>query len=291
MDSPDYYEDATIGAVNLKTGEKKVILRGASKAEYVAGGYIIYSHSGSLLAARFDPDHFKIEGSPIPIVDDLSGDQLTGAMNFALSGNGTLVWAPGQTTGGNRELALADLDGRVTVLPLQQGQYLEPRMAPDSKNVALVIGSGKDYDIWIYNITNNTLSRFTFGGPNRTPVWSPDGKRIAYSFNPSDKTSIIIRQSDGTGSVEEIRTEHRTYVNSWSHDGSTLILSVPIQGSGWDLYTLALHGDRKIQPWSASKNDEFQGQLSPDGKWIVYQSRESGVGEVYVRPFPGGGGK
>lgn len=291
MDSPDYYEDATIGAVNVKTGERKVLLRGASRAECATAGYLVYSHSGSLFAARFDLDHLEVEGSSVPVIDDLSGDQLTGAMNYAISENGTLVWIPGQTISSNRELALVDLDGRISVLPLQPGPYLEPRMSPDGKDVALVIGSGKDYDVWIYNIPNNTMNRFTFGGPNRTPVWSPDGKRIAYSYSPSDKASVIIRQADGTGPDEKIPMDHRTYVNCWSHDGSTIFLSIPIAESGWDLYTLPLNGDRKVHPWLTTKFDEFQASLSSDGKWVSFFYRERGSGEIYVRPFSSGEGK
>ncbi len=291
MDSPDYYEDAAIGAVNVKTGERKLLLRGASRAECATAGYLVYSHSGSLFATRFDIDHLEVEGSSVPVIDDLSGDQLTGAMNYAISENGTLVWIPGQTISSNRELALADLGGRISVLPLKPGHYLEPRMSPDGKNVALVIGSGKDYDVWIYNIPNNTMNRFTFGGPNRTPVWSPDGKRIAYSYNPSDGASVIIKHADGTGPDEKIPMDHRTYVNCWSHDGSTIFLSIPIAESGWDLYTLPLNGDRRVHPWLATKFDEFQASLSPDDKWVSFFYRERGTGEIYVKPFSNGEGK
>jgi len=291
MDSPDYYEDATIGVANMKTGEHKVILRGASRAEYVAAGFLIYSRSGSLFACRFDLDHLKIEGSSFPIADNLSGDQQTGATNFDISGNGTLAWVPGQTTSSNRELAFADLDGSVASLPLRPGQYFEPSMSPDGKNIALVIESGKDYDIWIYNIPNNTMNRFTFGGPNRTPVWSPDGKRIAYSYNGAAKLGIMVKQADGTGPTEEFPITKRTYVNGWSSDGSTLLLSVPGSGTGWDIYTLPLNGDKQLHPWLATKFDEYQASVSPDGKWIAYRAREGGVGEVYVRPYPRGDGK
>lgn len=135
------------------------------------------------------------------------------------------------------------------------------------------------------------MNRFTFGGPNRTPVWSPDGKRIAYSYNPSDGASVIIKRADGTGTDEKIPMDHRTYVNCWSHDGSTLLLSIPIAESGWDLYTLALNGDRKVHPWLATKFDEFQASLSLDDKWVSFFYRERGTGEIYVKPFPNGEGK
>ena len=291
MDSPDYYEDAMIGVANVETGEHQIILRGASRAEYVAAGFLVFSRAGSLFGCRFDLDHLKVEGSSFPIVDNLSGDQQTGATNFDISGNGTLAWIPGQTTSSNRELAFVDLDGSITSLPLRPGQYFEPRISPDGKNIALVIESGKDYDIWIYNIPNNTMNRFTFGGPNRTPVWSPDGKRIAFAYNAAAKLSVMIRRADGTGPAEEIPMTHRTYVNSWTGDGSTLLLSVPGAGTGWDIHTLPLNGDRQLHPWLATKFDEYQASVSPDGRWLAYRARESGVGEVYVRPYPSGDGK
>lgn len=291
MDSPDYYEDATIGAVNTKTGERKVILRGASTARYVPAGCLTYSRSGSLFAAPFDLNHLEVTGPSIPVVNGLSGDQTTGAMNYAVSENGTLLWIPGQAVSGNRELIFADLAGRFSILPLPPGHYLEPHESPDGRSVALVLGSGKDYDVWVYSIPNNTTNRLTFGGSNRSPVWSPDGKRIAYSCNPADKPSIIIKEADGTGAAEEIPMDRRSYVNCWSRDGSTLLLSMAVPGSGWNLYTLPLHGDRRIHPLQTTKDDELQATLSPDGRWFSYVDRSSGTGRVFVRPFPNGDGK
>lgn len=183
---------------------------------------------------------------------------------------------------------MVDLTGSVSVFPLPADHYLEPRISPDGKNIAFVIGSAKDFDVWIYNIALNTMNRFTFGGVNRAPVWSPDGTRIAYSDNTPGKLAVIIRRSDGMGTPETIPMESRTYVNSWSRDGSTLVISSPISRAGWNLYVLQLVGERRLWAWNETNFNELQGELSPDGKWLSYNSNEGGVQQIFVRQFPQG---
>lgn len=292
MDSPDFYEDATIGAVNLQTGERKTLMKGASMARYVPTGHLIYSHAGVLFAVPFDLDRLEVKGNSYPVVENIAGDPTTGAASFSIAGNGTLAYVPGQSNITNRTLALIDQNGGVSTLPAPVRPYMEPCMSPDGRQLAVVVGSGKDEDIWIYDLQRNTTSRLTFGGPNRAPAWSPDGKRIAYSLNEVNKARVIIRQADGSGIPEEVSVDYdRTYVNCWSRDGSTLILMAAGKGAGWDLIALPLHGDRKPSVFLATKFDEMTASLSPDGKWLAYVSNETGTTQVYVRPFPGGGGK
>lgn len=289
MDSPDYYDDASIGSVNIRTGERKVLISGASTARCVSANFLVYSHTGDLFAAPFDIGEVKVKGPSFPVISSVSGDQTTGATNYAISDNGTLVYAPGLIGGSkSRELAIVDLSGATSVLPLPVDHYLEPRISPDGKRVAVVVGSAKDFDVWLYNIPLNAMNRFTFGGVNRTPVWSPDGSRIAYSDNTPGKLAVVIRRSDGTGTPETIPMEHRTYVNTWSRDGSTLVISAPIPGAGWNLYVLPLVGERRIWAWNETNFNELQGELSPDGKWLSYTYSEGGVQQIYVRPFPRG---
>ncbi len=292
MDSPDYYEDAEIASVNMETGERKTIMKGASTARYVSTGHLVFSRTGILFAIPFDLGTLTTHGTASPLVQNVSGDPTTGAANYSISGRGTLAYIPGHSDLANRTLALQSAAGSVSTFPAPSRPYMEPALSPDGRQVAVIVGSGKDEDIWVYDTLRNTMTRLTFGGQNRTPKWSPDGKRIAYCNNEVGNPRIVIRQADGSGSAEEIRFDYiRAYLTCWSRDGSTLVLAGTGKGRGWDIFTVALTGDRTSHDFLTGKYDEWLGSLSPDGKWIAYNSNESGTSQVYVMPFPGGFGK
>ena len=293
IETPDYYDDATIEAVNLETKKQTVILKGAAVARYLPNGFLVYERAGVLLAVPFDPDRLEIKGTAFPVVENVSGDGSTAATNFACSDNGTLVYVPGQTSLANLSLALIDRAGAATDLAAPPKGYIDPRISPDGKRIAVAVSAEKGFDLWVYDIARNTSSRLTFNGTTRSPAWSPDGKRIAYYSNFEGKSSIMIRQADGSGTAEEVLSGGipRTYVDSWSVDGSYLFLDKTTNSGASDIYVLPLKGDRKPWPFLATKFDEYLGTLSPNGKWLAYMSNESGAYQVYVQPFPNGEGK
>lgn len=294
-DSPDFYEDATIEAVDLKTGVQKVVLKGASTACYIAPGYLTYSRNGVLFAVRFDPDRLEPKGTAFPVVENLNGDPTTGAMDYAIAENGTLAFVSGEINASGRSLMMLDQEGAATPIPAPPEAYMEPRISPDGKRLAVVVQAGKDYDIWIYDLARGTMSRLTFGGDNRSPAWSPDGKRIAYYSPTEEKTAVLIRNADGSGTAEVVATGlGRSYVDCWSHDGMLLILNRTSQKTLFnnsDITVLPLTGDRKPWDFLSTSFDEWQSSLSPDGKWIAYVSNETGKYEIYIQPFPHGGSK
>jgi Tol biopolymer transport system component/predicted Ser/Thr protein kinase len=295
MDSPDYYEDATIAAVNIETGERKAVMKGASTAYYLHTGHLLYSHAGMLFAAPFDAAQCEVKGTAFPVLDSVSGDAIIGASNYAVAGNGSLAYVPGSSGHLNRTLVLVDRNGTLSTLPVPVQAYMELHVSPDGKRVAVAIGSAKlakDHDIWLYDMNGHSMSRFTFGGINRSPVWSPDSRRIAYSSNEAGNPKIIIRDADGSGASEEIpMTYDRTYLMCWSRDGSMIIFSGIRDSSGEDILVLPMNGDRRPWVFLGSRFDEAQASLSPDGRWLAYVSNESGSNQVYVRPFPRGEGK
>jgi len=292
--SPDFYEDCNIEALNLKSGDKKTIIKGASTARYVKNGYLVYTHSGILYAVKFDIGNLQVIGQPVPVVQDIAGDVTSGAMNYDISENGTLVYFPGQLEQGNRQIIKFDLNGKETNLQAPLNTYIEPRISPDGKKIAMVIPNGKDYDIWIYDILRKSLSRLTFGGNNRTPTWSPDGKKIAYwRYLDEGSSGIFSRNSDGSDEAEEIyKFKGRTYIDCWSADSKYLILDDASNGSLSKISILPLDGSKKVRDFSLNNNITSRiSSLSPDGKWLAYTSNESGKNQVYVKAFPSGMGK
>jgi serine/threonine-protein kinase len=291
-DNVDYYEDSAIDAVDVETGNRTTLVRGGSTATYSPTGHLVYSHSGTLYAAGFDPDRLLVHRNSRPIIQGVDGDVTTGAMHFGVAGNGTLVYVPGQMEGGAYYLSLIDHQGKPVNLPAPPQSYAGPRVSPDGKRIALVLSTGRDYDIWIYEIARNTLTRITFGGSNKTPVWSPDSKRIAYWAG--DKGSVLVSSADGLGRPEELFTgpTHRYFVDAWSRDGRFLILDCQTGGGFYtDIDLLPLDGSRKVEGFIEDQFDTRLADLSPDGRWIAYVSNESGTYQVYVQPFPGHGGK
>ncbi len=299
MDSPDFYEDSEVEAVDIETGERKVLMKGGCSVQYIPTGFLVYWRSSSLFAVPFDPGTLEVTGTSFPLVENVNGDPTTGMAGYTVSQNGSLAYIPGNAGVTNQSLVKVDLRGVMTLLNAPLQAYMEPRISPDGERVAVAIQSGKDADIWVYDIPRNTLSKLSFGGVNRTPAWSPDGKRIAYYSYDGGKHKVIAKQADGSGEPEVLTQGFgRSYLDDWSTDGKFLLLDIAETGragpngpGGSDIYLLPLEGDRPLKSFLVTQFDEWQASLSPDGKWAAYSSSESGSYQVYIRPFPEGGGR
>lgn len=293
QDSPDYYEESEIHALNIKTGEHKVILKGASSAKFIPDNILIYSHKGVLYAVEFDPQNLEVIGLPANVMDKFNGDATSGAMHYSISETGTLCYIPGQGTGDKRRILKIAMTGEIEILDAPINAYYEPRISPDGTKVALVIGDIREYDIWIYDFTAKNLSRFTFEGINRTPTWSKDGSLISYFSIDKGKGYLKVKNSDGSGQ-EKILTEttnNRAYLNGWTPDGKTLIFDTYTASGQSDMMTYTIGQANKFVSLIGTAADEYMGSLSPDGNWFAYSSNESGPYQIYVRPFPITGGK
>ncbi|MEW6060658.1 MAG: protein kinase [Bacteroidota bacterium] len=293
LSSPDYYENASIGIVDIETGERKKIIEGASTAKYISSGHILFSRSGVLYIVPFDVDHLEVTGQPVPVIQGVYSATTTGITNYAVSENGTLVYLPGSIEGESRKIVKIDMQGNTAVLDSSSHPYLEPSLSPDNKRIAIVIREGENYDIWIFDIARNTLSKLTFGGINRTPHWSPDGTMIVYMKKKNNNLNAIFsKPSDGSGDETQIfEGEGRFYVNCWTPDGKYLIVDNLTKESQSDLLVIPMSGDEKPWKYLDSKKDEYQSSLSPNGKWIAYLSDEAGPYQIYVRSFPKKEGK
>jgi serine/threonine protein kinase/Tol biopolymer transport system component len=292
--SPDYYENAEIDIVDIETGERKSLIKGASTARYISTGHIIFSRSGVLYVVPFDANNLEIKGEPIPVIEGVYSELTTGITNYMVSDNGTLVYIPGAVEGGNRKFVKIDTKGESTTLDSVGHAYLEPQLSPDNKKIAVVIRDGEDFDIWIFDILRKTLSRLTFGGLNRSPHWSPDGKKIAYAKRTNNgKMGIFIKPYDGSGDETEIYSDKsRLYVDEWTRDGENLIIdNLDLHYAQSDLLVIPLKGEKKPWKYLDSKFDEYEASVSPDGKWLAYLTNESGTYQGYVRSFPNKEGK
>ena len=163
------------------------------------------------------------------------------------------------------------------------------------------IRDGRRTDTWVYEWERDTVTRLTFGGTfTGSPVWTPDGQRITYSFLEKDGVSSVYwKRADGAGDALPLtESRNQKHPSSWRPDGKVLAFTQLNPDTSWDILTLAIEGDEKSgwkpgepKPFLNSPFNEVDAAFSPDGRWLAYGSDESGNSEVYVRPFPGPGGK
>jgi serine/threonine-protein kinase len=289
----DRWDSAQVVAQRLDSGERRLLVDGGSDARYLPTGHLVYAVGGSVFATRFDPERLTVVGGAIPILEGVRrAPQPTGVAQFSVSNTGTLVYIPGPAvarSSGQLDLAQVDRNGKVARLNLPPGFYEYPRVSPDGTQVAFGTGDDKDAAVSIYDMSGmKSIRRLTFTGTNRFPVWSSDGKRVAYQSDREGDLGVFWQSADGNGPAERLtRAEERVShaPEAWSADGGTLLYSAT-KGSTISLWSLSMR-DRKVESFGDWESKEaIDAVFSPDGHWVAYDSTEGGESHVYVEPFP-----
>ncbi len=265
-------------------------MSGGSNPHYAASGHLVYGVGGTLRAVAFDLDRLQVQGTPVPVVERVVMKP-SGAANFSLARDGSLVYLAGDLQSPARTLVWVDRQGREAPIPAPPRGYLYPRLSPDGRRVALDVRD-QENDIWIWAFDGQTLTRLTFDSSfDQSPVWTPDGARVVYSSGSTP--NLFWRAADGTGAAERLAEAPTAMAgNSFSPDGTSLVAWQLNPKTGADLSLLALPGGlergptRDARPLLATPFREQNAEVSPDGAWLAYQSNESGTDEIYVRPFP-----
>jgi hypothetical protein len=286
----DTYNDARIDLWDLKTRQHKTLITGGTSAVYSPSGHIVYARGGKLLAVPFDLQRREVTGPAIPVVDDVMMTGNTGAAQFALSRRGDLAYVPGGVEGGNRTLVWVDRSGKTETLPLKPASYLYPRLSPDGRSVAVEI-EGPNHDFYFYDFGRTVLSKVTTDGMSHNPVWSSDGKRLAYRSWISGGMTMWLMNADRSGTPVRLDPGGtRQNPASFSPDGKFLAFDQKDPATDDDAWILPIDGGEP-RPIARSKFGEGSAKFSPDGRWVAYSSDESGKPEIYVQPFPGLGPK
>jgi eukaryotic-like serine/threonine-protein kinase len=274
----------------LKTGERRDLTQTGMRPRYAPSGHLLFSQGGTLMAAPFDPGRLQVTGAAVPIVEGVLQAASTGAVQFSFSDSGALAYIPGSSQAAERsKLVWVDRKGTEQPIAAPVHSFVRPRVSPDGRRLAVAIADS-GYQIWIYDLIRDTLTRLTFdGGVNLDAVWTPDGKRVV--FESGAPGNLFWQPGDGSGKAERLTTnEYGQVPVSWSPDGQVLAFVELSPGTGRDIWTLGL-SDRKSQVFLQTPFNEGAPQFSPDGRWLAYGSDESGRPEIYVQPYPGPGGK
>lgn len=189
---------------------------------------------------------------------------------------------------GGRRLVWVDRAGGEESIPAPARVYFYPRISPDGSRLAAE-ARDEESDIWVWDFGRATLTRLTFGASAESyPVWTPDGRRIIYSSDRDGVANLYWQAADGTGEAERLTKGGQSQSPySTSPDGKYVVFrEVSKSGGDSNLLALALNGDRTPRSLMATPASELSGEISPDGRWLAYESTESGRSEIYVRPWP-----
>jgi Tol biopolymer transport system component len=273
----------------LGSGERRILVPGSTSPRYATTGHLIYTQGGNLMAATFDSKRLQITGSAVPMVEGILRIPVISGAQYDFSGTGSLVYIPAVQAA--EQLVWVSRNGAEQILPAPAHAYVYPRISPDGRRVAVSIAE-VDLQLWIYDLTRDTLTKLAFGGDqNYTSAWTPDGKHLALMSNKDGPLNIFWQSSDGSGQPERLATNENTSIpRSFSPDGQLLTYASVNPTTGYDIWVLRI-SDRQAKPFLITPSNESVPSFSPDGHWLAYISDESGRYEVYVQPYPGPGAK
>ncbi len=296
--------DQNVAVLDFESGELRVLFPDATQAWYTATGHIVYVRpDGGVFAAPFDLGALEVTGPPVPVLEGVQSP--AGLMpDFALSPSGTMLMVAGPAGGErgflvepvwvSRDGAVAELDPEFQFSLLANVGW---SLSPDGRRLVFNSAGDGGGDVWIKELDRGPLSRLTTDpAPDYRPRWAPDGRYVSFISERSGKPAVWRRRADGTQPAELVFEQEgpavgsgidtRIYEALWSRDGAWMVLRIGGTDGARDVWAQRVGVDSMPTRLLASDFDENGVALSPDGRWLAYQSDESGRNEIYVRPFP-----
>ena len=276
-----------LAVLDLPTREVTRLGLAGVSPHYVSTGHLVYAaEDGSVRAVPFDSASLEVTGNPVPLVEGVVVKN-SGAANFSISDSGRLAYASGAGGGvTERSLVWVDREGREELIAAPPRTYVYPRLSPDGTRLTLDSRDDDD-DVWIWDLVRGGLTRFIDASEaNRFGIWTPDGNRIIFSSTRDGSRYLYWRAADGTGTVERLTESPNTHwPNSVAPDRSRLVFWEVVDGNS-DLHVLTLDDEHRVEPLIVTEFNERNGEISPDGRWLAYESDASGQRGIYVQPFP-----
>jgi Tol biopolymer transport system component len=283
------FDDANIAVWSTEAGALHTVVEGGMCGRYLSTGHLLFARDNTLLKVPFDLERLEVTGRPEVIAENVVTDPLTGSASFALSREGSLAYVRGVKVE-EYQIWTLGLDGTAERLGQETDYFADLDVSPDGRYLALEV-DGANSDIWIYDLERRSRSRLTFEWNNLNPLWTPDGRHISYTRGRSGTGDLFWTLADGSGQPEELLAgEYLKLPESWSPDGKVLAYDQVMPQTGWDIWLLDME-ERSSRVFLQTPFAERYAMFSPDGNWISYISDETGRPELFVRPYPGPGGK
>ena len=281
-------ERFSIAIQSLASGQRKVIIESGFGARYSPSGHIVYAGGSAIRAVPFDLRRLEVTGPPITLIEHVATIPNDGDGNFRLSESGSLVFQPEQSLA-HRMLVWVDRSGTETRLPILPRAFTSARVSPDGKRLAFAAADADREDIWIYELSTDTVTRATLEDINRAPLWTSDGRRLAYEKLRAGTHHLFWQPADGSGAPESLVSGlNRLHAGAWTPDGRALLYVDSPPSDRSDIAILRLDGERRSKPvvqGPVAAYEDFP-RFSPDGHWLAYTSNETGRAEIYVQAYP-----
>ncbi len=283
--------ESKLAITSLGSTEHTVLdVRGVHPLGIVDGVLTYVTAGGAIMGVPIDVAKRKVTGPPVQLASDVAVNATSGIARASLAANGTLIYQSG--TPASQVVSVA-ADGSTRILLADARDYAFPRVSPDGRQLAVVMGALDRRDVWLYDLGSQTMTRLTSeGGLNDRPEWTPDGKRVLYRSDRDTRSAIWWRPADlSAPAVPLIKGALiDVFEGVVSPDMRTVVYQLDTAGA--DIYYRSLSGDSTAHAIAANQTAiETMPRLSPDGRWVAFITNESGRDEVVVQPFPGPGGR
>ncbi len=282
------FDQGNIQLFDLETKKTKVLLSGGGAgAQITADGHLIFARAGSLMAVPFDSKHREVRGQPVSILNGMGYDAASGAGQWSVANNGTLVFV--RASAANRQLLWISPGGQSVAAHPTAGDYYDPRLSPFEDAVAAELLAEGD-DVWVLDLKRQVKEIVSSPkGEDETPAWSPDGQRVAWTTGADNARVIIERRVDGSGNPKELwHGQRHVHVLQYTPDGRSILFETESPNAG--IWILPLDGSAPSgRALIDTPANESLARISPNGQWIAYVSDVTGTDQIYVEPFPGRG--
>jgi len=280
---------------SIADGHEAVILKGGVEAQYLPTGHVVYFLNGSLLAVQFNLSTLSVTGAPEPVADQVlsvtgPGLPISG-VHVAVSPTGTMAYIRGDARAANvRTLIWVDRSGREEPLGLRDDTYVYPRLSPDGRFIGVTMRHESRGNIWILDVLRKTARPLTTEqSEERYVTWTPDSTRVAFGSNRGDDAATWWQAADGTGTPQRVagfaRSRFSNFIPTSITPAGERLIVTSTSPTGADLWLVPLRGGEPV-PLVQTPATERNGELSPDGRWLAYETIENGLADVFVRPFP-----